>query len=116
MYETAGPDKITFKINKDPNSQILEFKAMTYDGSNSLATKTMLELMSDSLFMQNYHAKFTDSFNYSYIAMNNRPDGIKHPRLFDDRLVRKAMALLTPLETMNKIVKDRKSTRLNSSH
>jgi peptide/nickel transport system substrate-binding protein len=91
---------------------MLEFKSMTLDGSNTLSTRTLQELMADSNFTKNYHARFTDAFAYSYIAMNNRPDGVKHPKLFNDRGVRRAMALLTPLDIMNTIVNGGKNKRM----
>ncbi|MFN9597315.1 MAG: ABC transporter substrate-binding protein [Bacteroidota bacterium] len=104
IYEKSNPEKIVFRINKDPNSQILEFKNMTYDGSNSISTGTLMELLSDSNFTANYHARFIDSFSYSYLAMNNRPDGIKHPSLFDDKMVRKAISMLVPYDELNQVI------------
>jgi peptide/nickel transport system substrate-binding protein len=77
---------------------------MTYDGSNSISTGTLMELLSDSNFTANYHARFIDSFSYSYLAMNNRPDGIKHPSLFDDKMVRKAISMLVPYDDLNQVI------------
>ena len=104
IYETSYPDKIIFRVNKDPNSQVLDFKSQVLDGSINLSTKTLLQLQNDSIFSRNYNSKFTDSFNYTYIAMNMRPDGIKHRELFTDKRVRRAMALLTPVDEMNRII------------
>jgi peptide/nickel transport system substrate-binding protein len=112
VYEKSNPDRIIFRVNKDPNSQILEFKSMTYDGSNSLSTRTLLELMSDSNFLANYHARFTNSFNYSYVAMNTKPDGKKHPRLFDQKRIRKAIAMLIPYDDINKVVNQGQNMRM----
>ncbi len=103
MYYTSYPDKIIFKLNKEPNSQMLEFKAQTLDASTSLSTKTVLELQADSNFNANYNTRFTDTYNYGYIAMNMKPDGIKNKKLFVDKKVRRAMALLAPLDDINKI-------------
>lgn len=104
IYETAFPEKIIYKVNKDPNSQLLEFKAQTMDGTNNIPTKALLELQTDSNFNRNYHSRFTDSFNYTYIGMNNRPDGITHKKLFTDKKVRRAMALLTPVDELNRVI------------
>ncbi len=104
IYETSYPDKIIYRINKDPNSQILDFKAQVFDGSNYLSTKTLLELQSDSGFNKNYHSRFTDSFNYTYIAMNMRPESTGRPELFNDRDVRMAMSLLTPVQQLNNVI------------
>jgi len=112
IYEKSHPQKIVFRINKDPKSQVLEFKNMTYDGSNSLSTRTLIELMSDSNFTRNYHARFTDSFSYSYLAMNVRPDGIKHQKLFDDKMVRKAISMLVPYDELNAVINQGHNKRM----
>lgn len=104
MYETSFPDKIIYKINKDANSQMLEFKAQTLDASTFLSTKTLQELQKDANFNANYNSRFTDTYNYGYIAMNMKPDGVKHKKLFTDKNVRRAMALLCPLDDINKVI------------
>ncbi len=104
MYENSYPDKIIFKINKDPNSQMLEFKAQTLDASTYTSTKTLKELKKDPKFNANYNSNFTDTYNYSYIAMNMKPDGIKHKKIFTDQKVRRAMAMLTPMDEINQVV------------
>lgn len=103
-YFAANTEKIILKINKDMNSQILEFKSQALDASTYLSTKTLLELKKDNNFNTNYNARFTDTYNYAYIAMNMKPDGIKHKKLFVDKRVRRAMALLTPVDNINKVV------------
>ena len=112
MYYTSFPDKIIFKLNKEPNSQMLEFKAQTFDASTSMSTKTVLELQSDSNFNANYNSRFTDTYNYGYVAMNMKPDGVKNKKLFVDKKVRRAMALLAPLDEMNRIHNKGKNKRV----
>ncbi len=112
MYYTSFPDKIIFKLNKEPNSQMLEFKAQTFDASTSMSTKTVIELQSDSNFNANYNSRFTDTYNYGYIAMNMKPDGVKNKKLFVDKKVRRAMALLAPLDEMNRIQNKGKNKRV----
>lgn len=112
MYETSFPDKIIFKINKDANSQMLEFKSQALDASAYLSTKTLLELQNDTNFNKNYNSRFTDTYNYQYIAMNMKPDGVKHKKIFTDKKVRRAMAMLTPLDDMNKVVNKGKNKRM----
>ena len=111
-YETSFPDKIIFKINKDANSQLLEFKSQALDASTNLGTKPLLELQSDPNFMKNYHSRFTDTYNYSYVAMNMKPDGIQHKKLFTDKKVRRAMALLAPVDDINTIVSKNMNKRM----
>nr|MBA3706745.1 hypothetical protein [Bacteroidota bacterium] len=112
MYEASYPEKIIFKLNKDANSQMLEFKSQTLDASISTSTKTLLELQKDEKFNTNYNSRFTDSYNYSFVAMNMKPDGVKHKKIFTDKKVRRAMAMLTPLDDINKVLNKGKCKRM----
>ena len=114
IYESSYPDKIIFRVNKDPNSQILDFKAQVLDGSTNISAKTLLELQSDSVFNSNYHSLFSDSYNYTYIGMNTRPDGVKHKPIFTDRLTRRAMALLTPVDELNRVINKGMNKRMTT--
>ncbi|MCX6292516.1 MAG: ABC transporter substrate-binding protein [Bacteroidetes bacterium] len=97
-HEFSYPDKIIFKLNKDDNSQMLEFKSQAMDASANVSAKTLMTLKENEEFNKNYHSLFTLSYNYTYIAMNEKPDGVNHKNLFDDQKVRKAMAFLTPVD------------------
>lgn len=112
MYETSYPDKIIFKINKDPNSQMLEFKSQAMDASTYLPTRILLDLQQDPNFNANYNSRFTDTYNYGYIAMNEKPDGVKHKKIFTDKKTRRAMAMLAPLDDINKVVNKGKNKRM----
>jgi peptide/nickel transport system substrate-binding protein len=112
IYETAYPEKIIFKLNKDANSQMLEFKSQTLDASTFLSTKTLVELQKDQNFNANYNSRFTDTYNYGYLAMNMKPDGVKHKKIFTDKKVRRAMALLAPLDDINKVIQKGKNKRI----
>ncbi|MGQ0828330.1 MAG: ABC transporter substrate-binding protein [Bacteroidota bacterium] len=112
MYETTYPDKIIFKLNKDANSQMLEFKSQALDASTYLSTKTLSELQKDESFNANYNSRFTDTYNYTYLAMNMKPDGVKHKKIFVDKKVRRAMALLVPYDDINKVVSKGKNKRM----
>lgn len=94
--------KIIFKINSDPNVNVLEFKKQQFDASTTLATKSLLKLREDSLFNHNYNAQFTSTFNYSFAAFNMKPDGKKHNKIFDNLNVRKAISMLFPYEQINR--------------
>lgn len=104
IYETSYPDKIIYRVNKDPNSQMLELKSQVLDGSNLLPAKLLMELQTDSNFNRNYHSRFTDTFNYTYIGMNTLADGSTHKKLFTDKKVRRAMAHLTPVDEINRVI------------
>src|ERR1035437_2075907 len=112
MYESSYPEKIIFKINRDPNSQLLELKSQSIDVSIFFSTAVLLELQADPNFNANYNSRFTDTYNYGYIALNTKSDGIKHKKLFTDKKVRRAMAMLAPLDDINKIINKGKNKRV----
>jgi peptide/nickel transport system substrate-binding protein len=97
-HEQAFPEKIIFKLNKDDNSTMLEFKSQALDASTNLSPKALMTLKENEEFNKNYNSLFTLTYNYTYIAMNEKPDGITHKKLFEDERVRKAMAYLTPVD------------------
>lgn len=99
--DQAFPDRIIFKMIKDPNALMLALKAQEIDGSASLPPKIYIELKKDSDFNRNYHADVIETYNYTFLAMNMRPGGIRK-KLFTDKKVRKAMALLTPVDQVIK--------------
>ncbi len=112
LYTSAGPDKIVFKINKDANSTKLDFKNQVFDGSAYMDVKSLLELRKDPGFTTHYNGEFMDTYNYSYCAMNMRPDGIKHKKLFVDKNVRRAMAMLMPIDQINQIINEGMNKRI----
>ena len=102
--EKGYPEKIIFKINKDDNSTMLEFKSQSLDASGLLSAKNLMNLKSSPDFNKNYHSTFIPTYHYTYLAMNEKPDGEKRKKLFDDVRVRKAMAYLTPVDDIIKLV------------
>ncbi|REK49612.1 MAG: hypothetical protein DWQ48_07395 [Bacteroidetes bacterium] len=98
------PDKITYKVNKDENSTLLEFRNQSMDASMSLSTGTFLELASDSSVRANYHLILTNSYNYTYLAFNMRPLESGRLPLFDDHSVRKSLAGIVPVDKLIKVV------------
>ncbi len=103
-HEAAFPEKIIFKLNKDDNSSMLEFKSQAMDASTNLSAKTLMTLKENEEFNKNYNSLFTLTYNYTYIAMNEKPDGTTHKKFFDDEKVRKAMAYLTPVDNIIQFV------------
>lgn len=97
-YLTSYPDKIIFKVLKEPNTQKLELLAQHIDVAPWMATKEVKELMEIPEFNKNYDVQFIDNYSYNYIGLNMRPDGTMRKKIFDDVRVRKAMAMLVPIE------------------
>lgn len=100
----ANPDKIIFKLNNNNASTELELRNGLLDVSTSVDFATFTELSKDKSFTDKYVIKLADTYNYLYVAMNMKPDGQKRKKLFDDVLVRRAMALLTPYDQINKTI------------
>jgi len=101
-YCKAYPEKIILKLNNDNASTVLELKNGLIDVSTMVDYASFTELSKDEAFNKNYEMKLGDTYNYTYVAMNTKPDGKKHKKLFTDVAVRKAMALLTPYDQINK--------------
>ncbi|MFM7016057.1 MAG: ABC transporter substrate-binding protein [Bacteroidota bacterium] len=100
----AYPQKIIFRIAQDPSVQKNSFINQLYDASGAFPTRLLLELKKDDLFNKNYHSKFVDTYGYTYIAINTRPDGFKQPFILNDINVRKALAFSSPIDEMIKVV------------
>jgi len=113
-YENSFPEQIIVKLIQDENTQQLEFKNQSLDASTWLSTKALLNLQKDATFNQNYFSHFTDSYDYTYMAFNLKPDGAKHKKYFTDVRVRKALAYLTPIDQFIQLVFDGKAGRMAS--
>ena len=111
-YCQANADKIILKLNSNNASAVLELKNGIMDVSGMIDYASFTELSHDENFNKNYTLKLADTYNYTYVAMNMKPDGQKHQKLFNDVLVRKAMALLTPYEQINKTLYENHNKRV----
>lgn len=114
-YQTAYPDKIIFKIVTDANAQILELKSQDIDVSVWLSTQNLLDLERDSNFTKNYNYRYTRSYNFNYIGLNMKPDGVKRKKIFDDVRVRQAASYLIPIDDIIQIVYSGKAEQWNSA-
>lgn len=104
IYLHAYPQQIIFKAIKDENASMLEFKSQTLDASTFITSRVLLDLQRDSLFNRNYHSVFLNSYAFTFIGLNMRPDGLRHKRILDDVNVRHAIALLTPVDRIIDVV------------
>lgn len=103
-HERAYPDKIIYKINKDDNSQQLEFKNQTFDVSNNISMSAFLALNENISFKSNYSSFLSPTFNYTYISLNQRPLDSNRKELFNDKNIRRAIALSVPIEKITKLI------------
>lgn len=105
MHDKGYPEKIIFKLNRDENSVKLEFKSQKFDGTNIISTRTFKELQADANVAKNYHTYMVPSYGWQYLAFNMKPDGTKHQKLFVDKNVRRAIALLIPVDDIIRTVR-----------
>ncbi|MBI3520765.1 MAG: hypothetical protein HY062_15610 [Bacteroidetes bacterium] len=111
-YCQANPDKIIFKLNNNNASAMLELKNGLIDVSTMIDYASFTELNKDEVFKKHYTLQLGDTYNYTYVAMNMKPDGKTHKKLFTDVAVRKAMAMLTPYEQINKTLYENHNKRV----
>jgi peptide/nickel transport system substrate-binding protein len=114
IYDTAYPDKIIFKINTDDNAIALELHQQVIDVSSWVSTRSLDELSKDSSFTKNYNYAFVPNFDYQFLGMNLKPAAVNRTPFFTDVRVRRAIAMLTPVDELNKNYMLGKSMRMVS--
>ncbi len=114
MYEQAYPEKIIFKRIVDDNAINLELKKQQLDVSTWVGTLGLIDLQKDPEFNKNYHSSFILNYDYQYIGMNLKPQSVNRKPFFIDKKVRRAMALLSPLDEINSTFIADKCIRMTS--
>ena len=104
IYDKNYPDEIVFKIIQDEAATYLAVKNQQIDLTTRIGTSKLLKLQELDYFNENYHSDFIDQYSYSYIGLNMRPDGIEFKPFFTDKDVRRAMALLVPLDEIIDVI------------
>ena len=102
--EVSFPEKIIFKINKDEASQLLEFRSQVMDVTSSIPAGVFIKLYEDEEVKKNYNMVMLPTYNYTYICFNEKPETAKRKNLFTDVRVRRALAMLTPVDALINIV------------
>lgn len=113
VFQNAFPEKIIFRIEREMESVILNFKKENYDVSFDLSTNALVKLQKRDYFNQNYESAFIPTFSYTYLGMNMKPDASRNP-FFADNRVRRALALATPCEEIIAVIAKNKAIRLPS--
>ncbi|MFK7920388.1 MAG: ABC transporter substrate-binding protein [Bacteroidia bacterium] len=93
-----GPDKIIYKFVKDDKAAELQFKQQEIDASYMMSSVTYDQLIASDAVQDAYQLGVVPRNNYAFIALNNDADGINHPRIFQDKDVRRALALAQPID------------------
>ncbi|MEM9024886.1 MAG: ABC transporter substrate-binding protein, partial [Bacteroidota bacterium] len=68
-----------------------------------IGARDLMELQEDPKFNANYHSRYLANFGYTYLALNMRPQLTGRKPFFTDRRVRKAMALLAPVDDIIRV-------------
>lgn len=103
-HERAYPEKIIFKINRDDNAQLLEFKNQNFDVTSNISINTFSQLNSDFDFLKNYSGIISPTYNYTYIGINQRPLDETAKSFLMDKEVRKALAGLVDVNQFTQLV------------
>ncbi|MEM6344206.1 MAG: ABC transporter substrate-binding protein [Bacteroidota bacterium] len=93
-----GPDKIIYKFVKDDKAAELQIKQQEIDASYMMSSVTYEQLEESEAVQESYHLSVVPRNNYAFVALNNDADGINHPRIFQDKAVRRALALAQPID------------------
>ncbi|MCS7161927.1 MAG: ABC transporter substrate-binding protein [Bacteroidia bacterium] len=94
-YE-AYPDRIIYRIFKDPTTAITALKARELDVMDAIPAKEFVQLRKNPAFLAHFRLETPPTFAYSYIGLNMRPQG--RPPIFTDQRVRRAFAHIVDVE------------------
>lgn len=98
-----NPERIIFKVIREMEPLILALKREEIDYSPELSASALLRLQGKSVFNNSYYSGITNSFSYTYMGMNMRPDADRIP-FFINRQVRRAMALIMPVDEIIAVI------------
>lgn len=108
----AYPERIIFKVVNDENTAKIELQNQGVDVTTYLTTSSLVELEGNPDFARNYNYAYIPSYSSTYLMMNTRADGSTHSKFFVDKNVRRAMAHLTPVDDVIKVIYSGKADRL----
>ena len=114
LLHASYPERIIFKFIRDENAVELQFKQEEIDASASVAPDVMDKLAESELASSNYELAYTDRLSRVIILLNNRPDGINHQKIFDQKKVRQAIAHLIPISEITDSYLNGTVDRINS--
>ena len=109
--EQALPDRIIFRIIRDMEPTVLAFKKQQIDFSSELSSVALNKLKKRAYFNKNYDAQALESFTFTYMGLNMRPEGGR-TSFFTDVRVRKAIAHIIPVDEMIHVIAKGQATRI----
>jgi ABC-type transport system substrate-binding protein len=98
-----NPERIIFKVIREMEPLILALKREEIDFSPELSAPALMRLQGKNGFNASYYSGITNSFSYTYMGMNMKPEGGRTP-YFTNRQVRRAMALIMPVDEIIAVI------------
>ena len=98
-----NPERIIFKVIREMEPLILALKREEIDFTPELSAPALLRLQGKSGFNASYFSGITNSFSYTYMGMNMKPEAGRVP-YFTNRQVRRAMALIMPVDEIIAVI------------
>ncbi len=111
LYCHNYPDKIIFKIIREPDAVELALKNKTIDVSTYILAASFDRLRSDKRMDSLYNFDVVRKFAYYYIGLNMKGGEVGRKPFFEDKRVRRAMAYLTPVDDIIKVIAKGYATR-----
>lgn len=111
VFNQNYPEKIIFKIIKDPAASYLAVKNQQIDVSTGIGTSKLMKLQNIDYFNESYHSDFVEAYGYNYMGLNTKPDGVEFKPFFTDKKVRRAIAHLVPVEEIIDVILRGKGVR-----
>lgn len=109
--EQALPEQIIFKVIRDMEPVVLALKKQEIDFTAELSSVALDKLKRKDYFNENYQGRAIESFTFTYLGLNMKPEGSRTP-FFTDVRVRKAIAHLVPINEIIHVIAKGQATRL----
>lgn len=109
--ERALPERMIFKVIRDMEPTILALKKQQIDFSAELSSVALAKLLKRDYFIENYQAGPIESFTFTYLGLNMRPEGNRKP-IFTDVRVRKAISYVLPVDEIIHVIAKGQASRL----
>ncbi len=113
VYNQQGPEQLIFQVIRDQFAAGLALRNGTLDVSTHVSLNELIKARKRDYFRKKYRSKFVERYGFTYIALNMRPGPEREP-YFKQLKVRRAIAHLTPVKELIKVVTKGKATRQNS--
>lgn len=94
----AYPQKIIFKIIKDPTAIVASIKNQEIDAASGIVSKYFIQLKQDPEVTNHYYTFNPASSVYSFIGINNQPKTYNRNPALADKNVRLALAYITNVD------------------